>query len=158
MIKFQRFNPPPSFPPRDLTAKDREAYSLGIKLTCAFELLSTSTSPWRERLVHVRTEESGRKAEEAEIRSWDENCGEADGEEWMMLSSEDIQRIVAEEKGEEDKIREMISNLEKLMEGESGFEGIDDDDEDDDECFLDFGCVDSRMMGSDSDDDEMSSV
>jgi hypothetical protein len=34
---------------------------------------------------------------------------------------------------EEDQVREMIENLSKFMEGESGFEGIGDDGFDDEE-------------------------
>jgi predicted secreted protein len=74
--------------------------------------------------------------EDAEIKEWAENCEEPSDEEWMTLSAEDVKRIIAEDKSEEEQVREMIANFERFMEGESGFEGIDDDfaefDSDDD--------------------------
>jgi hypothetical protein len=128
MIKSQKFNPPPSFPPRDLSAAEREMYSLGIKLTCAFELLASSTSSWSERVVDLWNAEKGNKVSDITIKEWDENCEEPDSEAWMTLSSEDVKRIKAEDKSEEEQIKEMIANLGHFMEGESGFEGIDDDE------------------------------
>ena len=128
MIKLQKFTPPPSFPPRDLSAEEREMYSLGIKLTCAFELLASSESPWSERVVDLWNAENAKKVDDIAVKEWDENCEEPDSEEWMTLSGEDIKRIMAEDKSEEDQIKEMIANLSHFMEGESGFEGIDDDE------------------------------
>jgi len=128
MIKSQKFNPPPSFPPQDLSAAEREMYSLGIKLTCAFELLASSTTSWSERVVDLWNVEKGNKVSDIMIQGWDENCEESDTEEWMTLSGEDVKRIMAENKSEEEQIKEMIANLGHFMEGESGFEGIDDDE------------------------------
>jgi hypothetical protein len=48
-------------------------------------------------------------------------------EDWMTLSNDDITKIMGESGNEEDQVREMIENLSKFMEGESGFEGIGDD-------------------------------
>lgn len=127
MIKSQKFNPPPAFPPKDLSAAEREMYLLGIKLTCAFELLTSSDSLWSKRVIDLWNVERKKKADDIEIKGWDENCEVPDDEEWMILSSEDVKRIMAENKGEEEQVREMIANLEKFMEGESGFEGIDDE-------------------------------
>jgi hypothetical protein len=138
MIKSQKFNPPPSFPARDLSATEREMYSLGIKLTCAFELLATSSSPWSRRVLDTRNEEKMKKVDDIMIRGWEENCEEPGSEDWMILSAEDVKRIMGEDKSEEEQIKEMIASLGKFMEGESGFEGIDDEfddefDSDDDE-------------------------
>ena len=127
MIKSQKFNPPPAFPARSLSATEREMYSLGIKLTCAFELLASSSPPWSERVVELWNAEKEKKVDDIRMKGWDENCEEPDSEEWMTLSAEDVKRIMAEDKGEEDQIKEMIANLERFMEGESGFEGIEDE-------------------------------
>src|SRR5271167_2662983 len=118
MIKSQKFNPPPSFPPQDLSAAEREMYSLGIKLTCAFELLASSTTSWSERVVDLWNVEKGNKVSDIMIQGWDENCEESDTEEWMTLSGEDVKRIMAENKSEEEQIKEMIANLGHFMEGE----------------------------------------
>jgi hypothetical protein len=126
MLKSQKFNPPPSFPALSLSAKERETYSLGMKLTCAFELVASSGSDWGRRVLELWNAEKEKKVDDVAMRSWVENLEEVDGEEWMILSAEDIQRIMAEDKGEEEQIKDMIANLEKFMEGESGFEGIDD--------------------------------
>jgi hypothetical protein len=137
MLKSQKINPPPSFPARDLSAIDRESYSLGIKLTCAFELLASSSSPWSQRLRDTWNEEKMKKVDDITMRGWEENCEEQGSEEWMTLSAEDVKRIMGEDKSEEEQIKEMIANLGKFMEGESGFEGI--DDEFDDEFVIFFG-------------------
>jgi predicted secreted protein len=81
--------------------------------------------------------------EDAEIKEWAENCEEPSDEEWMTLSAEDVKRIIAEDKSEEEQVREMIANFERFMEGESGFEGIDDE-------FAEFDSDDDM----DDDDDE----
>jgi hypothetical protein len=128
MIGLRGFRPPPSFPPRDLSAEEREMYSLGIKLTCAFELLASSKSPWSERVVDLWNAESAKKVDDIAIKEWDENCEERDSEEWMTLSGEDVKRIMAEDKSDEDHIKDMIAELSRFMEGESGFEGIDDNE------------------------------
>src|SRR5438046_297147 len=104
MIKSQRFNPPPAFPPRSLSATEREMYSLGIKLTSAFELLASSNSPWSERVVELWNVESAAEIDDRTIEKWDENYEEPDGEEWMALSGEDVERIMAAEKSEEEQI------------------------------------------------------
>jgi hypothetical protein len=127
MIKLQKFNPPPAFPPRDLSASEREMYLLGIKLTCAFELLTSSNTPWFQSIIDLWNNERQKKVNDIELKGWDENCEEPDNEEWMILSAEDKKRIMAENKGEEEQVKEMIASLEKFMEGESGFEGIDDE-------------------------------
>jgi hypothetical protein len=127
MIKSQKFNPPPAFPARSLSANEREMYNLGIKLTSAFELLAASDSSWSQRVVDLWNIEKGERVDDLTIRGWEENCEEPSGEEWMNLSAEDIKRIMAEDKGEEEQIKEMIASLGKFMEGESGFEGIDDE-------------------------------
>jgi hypothetical protein len=127
MIKSQKFNPPPAFPPRSLSAGEREMYSLGIKLTCAFELLAASSSTWSEHVVDLWNAEKVEEVDDMTIKKWEENCEEPDGEEWMTLSGEDIKRIMAENKTEEEQIREMIANMSNMMEDESGFEGIDDE-------------------------------
>ena len=154
MIKSQKFNPPPSFPAKSLSAAERETYNLGIKLTCAFELLSSSSSPWAEKILELWHGENERKVDDIAMRAWDENCEEPSGEEWMSLSAEDVRRIMAEDKGEEEQVKEMIANLERFMGGESGFEGIDD------EYNLAEGCANCRFDDEfdefDSDDDEMS--
>jgi len=126
MIKSQKFNPPPSFPAKSLSAAERETYNLGMKLTCAFELLISSSSPWSEKVLELWHAEKERKVDDIAMRGWVENSEEISGEEWMSLSAEDIRRIIKEDKGEEEQVREMIANLERFMEGESGFEGIDD--------------------------------
>ena len=150
MLKSQRFNPPPSFPPRSLSAAERESYSLGIKLNCAFELLASSTSSWSQRVVDVWNIEKQRKVDDIQIRGWDENIEEPGSEEWMTLSAEDVKRIMAEDKSEEDQVKEMIANLEKFMEGESGFEGIDDE-------YTPFrNATHFRFEEFDSEDDEVS--
>lgn len=131
MIKSQKFNPPPSFPPRSLSINEREMYSLGIKLTCAFELLASSASLWSERVVDLWNAEKEKKADDIMIKGWEENCEEPDNEDWMTLTNDDITRIMAQDKSEEDQIKDMIADLGRFMKGESGFEGIDDDD---DEC------------------------
>ena len=128
MIKLQKFNPPPSFPALSLSVKEREMYSLGIKLTCAFELLASSTSPWSTRLLSLWNVEKERKIDDIVIKQWEENCEEVDGEEWMTLSGEDVKNIMSEDKSEEEQVREMIANMGQFMEGESGFEGIDVDE------------------------------
>ena len=110
-----------------LSAAEREAYSLGIKLTAAYELLATSATAWGQRILDLHTEETQKKVDDITIKAWEENCEEPDGEEWMVLSSEDVRRIMDEDKGEEEQIKDMIANLEKFMEGESGVEGIDDE-------------------------------
>jgi hypothetical protein len=143
MIKSQKFTPPPAFPARDLSASEREMYSLGIKLTCAFELLASSDSPWSQRIIDLWNTEKDRVVEDAEIKEWAENCEEPSDEEWMTLSAEDVKRIIAEDKSEEEQVREMIANFERFMEGESGFEGIDDE-------FAEFDSDDDM----DDDDDE----
>src|SRR5271170_3967813 len=111
MIKSQKFTPPPAFPARALSASEREMYSLGIKLTCAFELLASSDSRWTKRVLDVWNTEKERVVEDAELKEWAEKC-------------------------EEEQVRAMIANFERFMEGESGFEGIDDEfaefDSDDD--------------------------
>jgi hypothetical protein len=127
MIKSQKFNPPPAFPPRSLSAEEREMYSLGIKLTCAFELLASSPSSWSERLVELWNAEKAEEVDDVRIKKWEENYEEPDNEEWMTLSGEDIKRIMAENKSEEEQIKEMIANMSRMMEDESGFEGIDDE-------------------------------
>lgn len=127
MLKSQKFIPPPSFPPRDLSASEREAYHLGIKLTCAFEILCSASSAWGQKVLEVRNIEKQRKVCDSEIQSWDENQEEPGDEEWMTLSTADVRRIMGEDKSEEEQVKEMIANLEKFMEGESGFEGIDDE-------------------------------
>jgi len=141
MLKSQKFNPPPAFPARDLSAFEREMYSLGIKLTCAFELLASSESPWTQRVVDLWNREKERAVKDTEIQAWPENCEEPDNEDWMTLSAEDVKRIIAEDKSEEEQVRKMIANFERFMEGESGFEGINDDfeefDSDDDMEDLD---------------------
>jgi len=123
-----------------LSATERESYSLGIKLTCAYELLANSTSSTAKVVVDIWTSEREKKVDDITIRGWSENLETPDGEEWMVLSAEDIKRITAEDKGEEEQIKDMIANLERFIEGESGFEGIDDEfdgyeefDSDDDE-------------------------
>ena len=131
MIKSQKFNPPPSFPAKSLSAAEREAYILGMKLTCAFELLISASSPWSEKVLELWHAEKEREVDDIAMKGWEENSEEISGEEWMSLSAEDIRKIMKEDKGEEEQVREMIANLERVMEGESGFEGIDD------------GCVDS---------------
>jgi hypothetical protein len=130
MLKSQKFNPPPAFPARDLSASEREMYSLGIKLTCAFELLASSDSSWTQRIVDLWNTEKERAATDAEIEEWTENCEDPSDEAWMTLSAEDVRRIMAEDKSEEEQVREMIANFERFIEGESGFEGIDDEFED----------------------------
>jgi len=127
MLKSQKFNPPPAFPARDLSATEREMYSLGIKLTCAFELLASSDSPWAQRVVDLCNTAKEQGPTDAEIEAWTENCEDPNDEEWMALSAEDVKRIIAEDKSEEEQVREMIANFERFMEGESGFEGIDDE-------------------------------
>jgi|SRR5579871_4263909 len=126
MLKSQKFNPPPSFPPRELSASEREMYQLGIKLTCAFELLCGSSSSWSQRVLDVWNVEKERKVNDFQMREWEDNIEEPGSEEWLTLSAEDVKRIMAEDKSEEEQVQEMIANLEKFMEGESGFEGIDD--------------------------------
>jgi hypothetical protein len=133
IIKLQKFSPPPAFLPQSLSAPEREAYELGIKLTCAFELVASSSSPWSERIVEVWKEEKEKKVDDLVLKSWDENCIEPNDETWMALSNEDITRIIGEDGNEEEQVREMIANLSKIMEGESGFEGIGDDEFDDEE-------------------------
>jgi hypothetical protein len=127
MIKSQKFSAPPSFPPLSLSAAEREAYSLGIKLSCAFEILAASDSTWSERLNELYEAEQEHMIDDIQMQSWIENCEEPDGEEWMVLSTEDVRKMMAEDKGEEEQIKEMIANLEMFMEGESGFEGIDEE-------------------------------
>jgi hypothetical protein len=105
-------------------------YSLGIKLTCTFELLATSSSPWSQRVLDAWNEEKIKKVDDIMIRGWEENCEEPGSEDWMILSAEDVKRIMGEDKSEEEQIKEMIASLGKFMEGESGFEGIDDDFDD----------------------------
>lgn len=130
MLKSQKFNPPPAFPARDLSASEREMYSLGIKLTCAFELLASSDSSWTRRVVDLWNTAKERGATDAEIEKWTENCEDPSDEAWMTLSAEDVKRIMVEDKSEEEQVREMIANFERFIEGESGFEGIDDEFED----------------------------
>jgi hypothetical protein len=151
MLKSQNFYPPPSFPARDLSATDRESYSLGIKLTCAFELLASSSSPWSQRLRDTWDAEKLKKVDDIMMRGWEENCEEPGSEEWMTLSAEDVKRIMGEDKSEEEQIKEMIANLGKFMEGESGFEGIDDEFED--EFVVLFGGANGRFDEFDSDDE-----
>jgi len=127
MIKSQKFNPPPSFPAKSLSACERDSYNLGIKLTCAFELLISSTSPWSSKVLELWHTEKERKVDDSAMKGWDENCEEVSAEEWMSLSAEDVRRIMKEDKSEEEQVKEMIANLERFMEGESGFEGIDDE-------------------------------
>jgi len=145
MIKLQKFKPPPTFPPRSLSATEREAYELGIKLTCAFELLASSSSLWSERVVELRNAENEKKVDDITLKSWDENCIEPDNETWMTLSNEDITRIMGEGRNEEEQVREMISNLSKFMEGESGFEGIGDDEFHDEEYVQTQEFTNSRL-------------
>ena len=152
MIKLQKFKPPPTFPPQSLSATEREAYELGIKLTCAFELLASSSSPWSERIVELRNAEQEKRVDDITMKSWNENCIEPDDETWMTLSNEDIIRIMGDGGNEEEKVREMISNLSKFMEVESGFEGIGDDEFDDEEYVPTQDWTDSRFE-FDSDDD-----
>jgi hypothetical protein len=127
MIKLRKFSSPPAFPPQSLSASDREAYELGIKLTCAFELLASSSSPSSESVVDLWNLEKLRKVDDTALTSWDENCVKPSNEDWMTLSNDDITKIMGESGNEEDQVREMIENLSKFMEGESGFEGIGDD-------------------------------
>jgi hypothetical protein len=127
MIKSQKFTPPPSFPAKSLSASERETYNLGMKFTCAFELLISSSSPWSEKVLELWHAERERKVDDIAMRGWEENCEEVDSEEWMSLSAEDVRRIMAEDKGEEEQVKDMIANLERFMQGESGFEGIDDE-------------------------------
>ena len=127
MIKAEKFNPPPAFPPRDLSVTEREMYSLGIKLTAAFELLATSKSPWSKTLFDLWNAEKEQAVSDITIKQWEENCEEPDSENWMILSSEDINMLRAEDVSEEEQVKKMIANLGKFMEGESGFEGIDDE-------------------------------
>ena len=141
MIKSQKFNPPPAFPARDLSASEREMYSLGIKLTCAFELLASSDSQWAKHAVNIWNTQKERTMNDMEINAWAENCETPSNEEWMNLSAEDVKRIIAQDKSEEEQVKEMIANIERFMGGESGFEGIDDE-------FADFD------SGDDTDDDE----
>ena len=72
-------------------------YSLGIKLTCAFELLAASSSSWSERVVELWNAEKFEVVDDKTIKKWDENCEEPDDEEWMTLSGEDVKRIMSEE-------------------------------------------------------------
>jgi hypothetical protein len=127
MLKSQKFNPPPAFPPRELSAAERETYQMGIKLTCAFELLCSS-SLRSKQVLDIWNIEKQRKVNDHQMKGWDENQEEPGDEEWMNLSAEDVKRIMAEDKSEEEQVKEMIANLEKFMEGESGFEGIDNDE------------------------------
>ena len=115
-------------PSTQLSAKERGQYNLGVKLTLAFEVLAKTPSPFRSRLVDAYHEEKGRTASDEEIARWEENREEEDEEEWMRLSGEDIQRILQRDGMQEQGLKEMISSLEQMMKGESGFEGIDDDD------------------------------
>jgi len=85
---------------------------------------------WGSRIIDLANEEGGKKVGDVEIAGWAENLEMPDGEEWMVLSAEDVQRIMKEDGSEEEQVREMIANLERFMEGESGFEGIDDEFED----------------------------
>lgn len=78
-----------------------------------------------------------KKVDDIMMKGWEENCEEPGSEEWMTLSAEDVKRIMAEDKTEEEQIKEMIANLGKFMEGESGFEGIDDEFDDEFVTFLD---------------------
>lgn len=126
MIKTEKFYPPPAFPPKDLSATEREMYSLGMKLTCAFELLATSSSSWSQRVICLWNEEKGLTASDAEVKRWEENCEEPDSEEWMTLSIEEVNRMLEEDMGEEEQVKKIIAEMSKIMEGESGFEGIDD--------------------------------
>ena len=127
ILKSQRFNPPPVFPALNLSAAEREMYLLGIKLTCAFEMLATSSSSRSQQVIDLWKAEKSKPASDAAIKEWTENCEDPSGEEWMILSPEDIQRIRASDKTEEEQVSEMIENMKKFMEGESGFEGIDDE-------------------------------
>ena len=102
-------------------------YTLGIKLTCAFELLASSPLSWSERVVELWNAEKVEEADDMTIKKWDENYEEPDNEEWMTLSSDDVKRIMAEDKTEEEQIKEMIATMSAMMERESGFEGIDDE-------------------------------
>jgi hypothetical protein len=133
MIKLQKFSSPPDFSPQSLSASDREAYELGIKLTCAFEILASSSSPLSKAVVDLRNKEKSKKVDDTELTSWDENRLKPSNEDWMTLSNEDITKIMGSGGNEEDQVREMIENLSKFMEGESGFEGIGDDGFDDEE-------------------------
>jgi SGT1 protein len=151
MIKLQKFSPPAAFPPRSLSASDRGAYELGIKLTCAFELLASSSSPSSKSVVDLWNEEKTKKVDDTTLTSWDENCIEPSNEDWMTLSNEDITRIMGEGGNEEDQVKEMIENLSKFMEGESGFEGIGDDEFDDE--YANFHDMADTSSQFDSDDE-----
>jgi len=148
LIKSQRFNPPPAFPVFNMSAAEREMYSLGIKLTCAFEMLAISSSSRSQQVIDLWNAEKARKQNDAVIKEWTENLEEPSSEEWMILSAEDVQKIRAEDKNEEDQIREMIENMKKFMEGESGFEGIDD------EYVSSIHLSDLRFGDFDSDDED----
>ena len=128
-----------------------------MKLTCAFELLISSSSLWSEKVLELWHAEKERKVDDIALKAWEENCEEISGEEWMSLSAEDVRRIMKEDRGEEEQVREMIANLERFMEGESGFEGIDDGYV---TCPIDAQGADCRFDDEfdefDSDDDEVS--
>jgi hypothetical protein len=102
-------------------------YNMGIKLTCALELLASSGTSWSETLLGTWAAEKSESLSDISLNGWEENHLQPDSEEWMNLSTEEIRKIMAEDKGEEEQVKEMIENLRKLMEGESGFEGIDDE-------------------------------
>ena len=89
--------------------------------------LASSSSSWSERVVDLWNAEQVEEVDDITIKKWEENCEEPDDEEWMTLSGEDVKRIMAEDKTEEEQIKEMIANMSNMMEGESGFEGIDDE-------------------------------
>ena len=78
-------------------------------------------------LLDLWNAEKAEEVDDITIKKWDENCEEPDDEEWMTLSGEDVKRIMAEDKTEEEQIKEMIANMSRMMEDESGFEGIDDE-------------------------------
>jgi hypothetical protein len=142
MIKPAKFNPPPSFPPRSLSSSEREMYNLGIKITCALELLTSSNSQWSKDLIDIWNVERLKLVNDERINAWEENQEQVDDEQWMTLSADDVRKIMAENKSEDDQVKDMIEQLSKFMEGESGFEGIDDyegesDDDFDDEEELD---------------------
>jgi hypothetical protein len=120
-----------------LNAPDKVAYTMGMRLVCAMELLAqvdatSDLRPWGDMLISVINDEGPRNLSDRELMSWRENTRAESSEEWMHLTAADLARFVEEERSQEREMRDMISHLEGILGGNSGFEGISSGEEEDD--------------------------
>lgn len=148
-LRGQVFDPPPAWTAVIPRMQD-EKVSMGMKLTCGFEMLVTDAQNQKKRSVQsmkllLEDLESGDEElpSDEEIGAWPKT---QDDEKWLDINYEDFEKELSGkagtksnaedegfgDQGAQENLRKMVSRFQDFLEDdEAGADGVDDPDDDD---------------------------